>query len=151
MSTPLAQIEYGKIFLKSFRREMEQMRDEALRESAPILRREEEAAIRAYWFDSGATLESLEEEFIEQGDTKIYRLQPTAASERGFPYPTAGEYGTGQRGRETGQPAPAGWKYGDKPGMEARRFSRIAVGAARPQIEDVWRLKVRELAASLNG
>lgn len=145
MSTPLARIEYGKIFLKSFRREVEQLRDDALNQSAQILRREEEASIRARWYDTGATLASLEEEVIEQGDTKTYRLSPTTR------YSPFGEYGTGQRGARTGQPAPAGWTYGNQPGMEARRYSRIAVGIARPQIEDVWRLKVREFAAGLSG
>ena len=150
MSESLARIEFGRIFLKSYRRELETMRDEALNESAQILRREEEASIRRYWYDSGATLESLEETIIEQGDTKTYRLSPTAVSEQGFPYPTAGEYGTGQRGAATGQPAPTGWTYGNRPGMEARRFSRIAVGLARSQVEDIWRLKVREFAAGLS-
>lgn len=145
MSEQLATIEYGKIFLKSFRREIEQMRDEALNESAQILRREEEASIRAHWYDTGATLASLEDEVIEQGDTKTYRLSPTTH------YSPFGEYGTGQRGARTGQPSPTGWTYGNQPGMEARRYSRIAVGIARPQIEDVWRLKVREFAAGLSG
>lgn len=145
MSTPLAQIEYGKIFLKSFRREMEQMRDEGLNESAQILRREVESSIRTRWYLLGRTLESLEEEIIDEGDRKTYRLSPTA------PHAIFGEYGTGQRGAATGQPAPAGWTYGNQPGMAARRFSRIAIDVARPQIEDAWRLKVRELAASLNG
>lgn len=145
MSEQLATIEYGKIFLKSFRREIEQMRDEALNESAQILRREEEASIRARWYLLGRTLESLEEEIIDEGDKKTYRLSPSA------PHGIFGEYGTGQRGKETGQPAPTGWTYGSQPGMEARRYSRIAVGVARPQIEDVWRLKVREFAAGLSG
>lgn len=144
MSTPLVQIEYGKIFLKSFRREVEHLRDDALNQSAQILRREEEASIRARWFDTGATLASLEEEVIEQGDTKTYRLSPTTF------YAPFGEYGTGQRGARTGQPAPTGWTYGQREGMEARRFSRAAIDVARPQIEDVWRLKVREFAAELS-
>lgn len=146
----MATIEYGKIFLKSYRRGLESMRDEGLTESAQILRREVESSIRRYWYDTGATLESLEEEVVEQGNTKTYRLSPTAVSERGFPYPTAGEYGTGQRGSRTGQPAPRGWTYGNQPGMEARRFSRIAVDVARPQVDDIWRLKVREFAAGLS-
>lgn len=140
----LATVEYGAIFRKSFRRELEQMRDEALNQSAQILRREVESSIRQRWYDTGATVESLEEEVIEQGNTKIYRLSPTTF------YAPFGEYGTGQRGRETGQPAPTGWTYGNQPGMTARRFSRIAVDVARPQIDDIWRLKVREFAAELS-
>lgn len=141
----LATVEYGTIFRRSFRRELEQMRDEALNQSAQILRREEEASIRSRWYDVGATLQSLEDEIIDEGDKKTYRLSPTTF------YAVFGEYGTGQRGRATGQPAPQGWTYGERAGMEARRYSRIAVGVARPQIEDIWRLKVREFAAGLNG
>lgn len=143
MSDQLVRIKFGKIFLKSFRREVEQMRDEALTDSTQIIRREEESSIRERWYLLGRTLESLEEEVIDDGDRKTYRLSPTA------PHAIFGEYGTGRRGAATGEPAPRGWDYGDQPGMEARRYSRIAVGLARPQVEDVWRLKVRELAASL--
>ena len=143
MSTPLVQIQFGKIFLKSFRREVEQARDEALNESAPILRRELEASMRERWYRSGASLESLAEEVIDEGERKSYRIGPTTF------YSPFGEWGTGQRGAATGQPAPSGWTYGNQRGMEARRFGRIAVENARPQIEDVWRLKVRELATSL--
>lgn len=145
MSEPLAQIEYGKIFLKSFRHEVEQARDEGLTEGAQILRREEEASIRARWYDTGATLESLEEEVIEEGDTKTYRLSPTTF------YAIFGEYGTGQRGAATGEPAPIGYRYGPSAGMEARRYSRIAVGIARPQVEDLFRVKVQELAVRLTS
>lgn len=143
MSTPLATVQYGRIFLKSFRREVEQTRDEALTEGAKILRREEEASIRQRWYLLGRTLGSLTEEIVVEGDTKTYRLIPTAD------HAAFGEYGTGQRGAATGQPAPRGWKYGDKPGMAARRYSRIAVGIARPQVEDVFRLRVREMAQRL--
>lgn len=143
MVDQLARVEFGKIFLKSFRREVELTRDEALSESAPILRREVEASMRARWYRTGASVESLEDEVIDEGDRKTYRLSPTTR------YSIFGEYGTGRRGAATGEPAPVGYRYGPSAGMEARRFARIAVGAARPQIEDVWRLKVRELATSL--
>lgn len=143
MADQLARVQFGKIFLKSFRREVESIRDEAFNDSTQIIRREEEASIRQRWYKLGRTLESLEEEVVDEGDRKIYRLSPTAL------HAIFGEWGTGQRGRATGQPAPRGWRYGDRAGMEARRYSRIAVGLARPQVEDVWRLKVRELAASL--
>lgn len=143
MSDQLARIEFGKIFLKSLRREVEQARDEALTDSSGILRREVETSIRERWYKLGRTLESLEDDVIDDGERKTYQLIPTAA------HAIFGEYGTGRRGAASGQPAPRGWRYGDKPGMEARRFSRIAVGIARPQVEDIFRLKVRELAASL--
>lgn len=141
----LVEVQLGKIFLKSFRREVEQARDEALADSSQILRREVESSIRERWYRLGRTLQSLEDDVIDEGDRKTYQLIPTAA------HAIFGEYGTGQRGAATGQPAPAGWRYGSKPGMAARRFSRIAVGIARPQVEDVFRLKVRELAASLTN
>lgn len=143
MSTPLAHVQFGRIFLKSFQREVEQTRDEALKESAPIIRRELESSIRQRWYRTGASLASVEDEVIEQGDTKTYRVGP-----RMF-YDIFGEYGTGRRGAVTGQPAPTGYRYGPSAGMAARRFARIAVGVARPQVEDVWRLKVRELAGRL--
>lgn len=143
MSESLAKIEYGRIFLKSFRSEVERTRDEGLGESAPILRRELESSIRERWFDTGASLASVQDETIIEGDTKTYRVGPTMF------YDIFGEYGTGRRGAATGRPAPTGYRYGPKPGMAARRFGRIAVGVARPQVEDVWRLKVRQLAASL--
>jgi hypothetical protein len=144
MSEQLAKVQLGKIFLKSFRREVEQARDEALAEGAKILRREEEASIRQRWYLLGRTLGSLQEEVISEGDRKIYRLTPTA------PHAIFGEYGTGQRGKASyDPPQPSGWKYGDQPGMRARIYSRIAVGIARPQVEDVFRLKVQELANRL--
>lgn len=143
MSESLAQVELGQIFLKSFRRELESMRHEAVVESGRIIRREEESSIRERWYLLGRTLNSLEEEITTSGDDETYQLRVTA------PHGIFGEYGTGQRGRATGQPAPSGWTYGDKPGMAARRYSRIAVGIARPQVEDVFRLKVRELAEEL--
>lgn len=145
MSQNLATIKYGAIFLKSFRREVEQARDEAFADSAKIVRREEEASIRQRWYRTGATLESLEEEVIVVGDKKTYRLVPSTF------YAIFGEYGTGARGSRTGKPAPRGWKYGthEKGSMAARRYSRIAVGIARPQVNDVFRQRVRELAANL--
>ncbi len=143
MSEQLATVEYGKIFLKSLRTLLEATRDEALSESATIIRREEEASMRQRWYRTGASVESLQDEVISEGDKKAYRLSPTTF------YSIFGEYGTGQRGRETGEPAPVGYTYGPSRGMAARRFSRIAIANARPQIEDVWRLKVRELAAGL--
>lgn len=143
MSEQLATVQYGKIFLKSFRGEVEQVRDEGLAEGASILRREVESSIRERWYAIGRTLNSLEDDVITEGDKKTYQLIPRAA------HAIFGEYGTGVRGRATGQPAPKGWEYGNKPGIAARRFSRIAVGIAQPQINDVFRLKVRELAARL--
>lgn len=143
MSTPLARIEYGRIFLKSFQHEMERTRDEALKESAPIIRRELESSIRQRWYRTGASLGSVDDEIVEQGDTKTYRVGP-----RMF-YDIFGEYGTGRRGAATGTPAPVGYRYGPSAGMDARRFARIAVGVAQPRVEDVWRLKVRELGQRL--
>lgn len=139
----LVNVQYGKIFLKSFRREVEQVRDEGLIEGARILRREEEASIRQRWFKLGRTLGSLTEEIVTEGDKKTYRLIPTAM------HAIFGEYGTGLRGAATGGPPPRGYRYGSKPGIAARRYSRIAIAIARPQIEDVFKLKVRELAENL--
>lgn len=143
MSTPLVTVQYGKIFLKSFRGEIEQVRDEGLVEGARIVRREEETSIRQRWFALGRTLGSLTEEVIVEGDKKTYRLIPTAM------HAIFGEYGTGLRGAATGGPPPRGYRYGNKPGIAARRYSRIAIAIARPQVEDVFKLKVRDLAKQL--
>lgn len=129
----LATLHLSPIF-RNFRLRNERLRDDIAQEGGAILRREEESSIRLRWFDSGKTLNSLQEEFVTEGDSRIYRLTPTAVSKRGAPYPLFGEYGTGRRGRQTGRPAPRGYSYGDRLGMKARRFSRIAVNIARPQV-----------------
>lgn len=133
MAEVLAHVHLSPVF-RNFKQRIESLRDDILTEGGKILRREEESSIRLRWFDSGATLTSLQEEVVSEGEKKIYRLFPTATSPQGFPYPTAGEYGTGRRGAATGRHAPRGWKYGDKQGMKARRYSRIAVAIARPQV-----------------
>lgn len=128
----LVTIEYGSIF-SNFESRIRALQSQIVTEGGKILRQEEEESIRLRWYDSGETLRSLKEEFADEGDTKIYRLFPTATN-RGFPYPTAGEYGTGREGARTGQPAPSGWVYGNSRGMRARRYSRIAVAQAKPRV-----------------
>lgn len=129
----LVTVEYGSVFSK-FESRIRALHADITTEGGKILRQEEEESIRLRWYDSGETLRSLKEEVVVEGDTQIYRLFPTATSKRGFPYPTAGEYGTGREGARTGQPAPSGWVYGDSTGMRARRYSRIAVAQARPRV-----------------
>lgn len=131
--TQLATLQLSPIF-RNFRSRVERLRDDILTEGGKILRREEESSIRLRWFDSGKTLSSLSEEIVTDGERKTYRLTSTATSKRGAPYPLFGEYGTGRRGRATGRPAPRGYRYGDHAGMRARRFSRIAVAIAQPQV-----------------
>jgi hypothetical protein len=113
---------------------MESLRDSIVSSGGKILREEEESSIRLRWFDKGVTLRSLQDETVTEGDARIYRLFPTATSKSGAPYPLFGEYGTGRAGAVSGQPAPSGYTYGDKPGMRARRYSRIAVAQARPKV-----------------
>lgn len=129
----LVTVEYGSVF-SNFESRIRALQSQIVIEGGKILRQEEEESIRLRWYDSGETLRSLKEEFAHEGDTKIYRLFPTAKSKRGFPYPTAGEYGTGREGARTGQPAPSGWVYGNSRGMRARRYSRIAVAQAKPRV-----------------
>lgn len=129
----LVTIQLGSIF-HNFESRIRALQSEIVVEGGKVLREEEEQSIRLRWYDKGATLRSLQEEVVVEGDTKIYRLFPTATSKRGFPYPLAGEYGTGREGARTGQPAPAGWVYGQSRGMRARRFSRIAVAQAKPRV-----------------
>ena len=131
--TQLATYTLSPIF-RTFGRDMERLRDEILEIGGPTLRREEEASIRERWYRTGNTLRSLREEIVTIGDKKVYRLFPTARSERGASYPLFGEYGTGRRGAGSGSPVPRGYRHGPKPGMEARRFSRVAVQKARPEI-----------------
>lgn len=133
MADQLVTVQLSPIF-RNFRQRVERLRDDILTEGGKILKREEQSSIRLRWFDSGKTLESLQDEVITEGNSKTYRLFPTATSPKGAPYPLFGEYGTGQRGRASGQPAPAGYKYGDGIGMTARRYSRIAVTIAEPQV-----------------
>lgn len=139
----LVTVEYGSVF-SNLRSRIESFRDDVLTEGSKILREEEEASIRLRWFDKGKTLNSLQEEVVTDGETKIYRLFPTATSKRGAPYPLFGEYGTGQAGARTGGPAPAGYTYGPSKGMAARRYSRIAVANAQPKV----RAKAREIIAN---
>lgn len=128
----LVTVEYGSVF-SNFESRIRALQSQIVTEGGKILKQEEEESIRLRWYDSGETLRSLQEEFADEGDTKIYRLFPTATN-RGFPYPTAGEYGTGREGARTGQPAPSGWVYGNSRGMRARRYSRIAVAQAKPRV-----------------
>lgn len=116
-------------FLRGFRSRIERLRDEILEVSAPTLRREEEASIRARFYRTGAGLRSLQDRIVEDGNKKTYQLFPTAF------YMIFGEYGTGRRGAASGKPTPRGWRYGSKPGMDARRFSRLALAKAKPEIE----------------
>ena len=129
----LVTLQLGSAF-RNFQKRIEQLRDSIVAEGGGILRREEESSIRLRWFDTGKTVNSLQEEVITEGDKKTYRLFPTAVSKSGAPYPLFGEYGTGRRGAATGRPAPRGYRYGDSQGMAARRYSRIAVSIARPQV-----------------
>jgi hypothetical protein len=119
------------------------LRDQLLFDSAKIVRQEEETSIRRLWHDQGRTLRSLQQRFILEGDSFRYELEPTA------PHAMFGEYGTGRRGAATGQPAPKGWRYGPRKGIAARRYSRIAVAAAKPQIDALAKQRVRVFAANL--
>jgi hypothetical protein len=129
----LVELQLGRVF-STFRKSVEALQDDILLDAAQIMRREEETSIRERWYRSGATLGSLQEELVIDGPRKTFRLFPTATN-KGAPYPLFGEYGTGRLGAATGRPAPRGYKYGQQAGMAARRFSRIAVSLARPQIE----------------
>lgn len=118
------------------------LRDQLLFDSAKILRQEEETSIRRLWYDKGRTLRSLKPRFVLEGDSFRYELEPTA------PHGMFGEYGTGRQGALTGQPAPKGWRYGQRRGMAARRYSRIAVAATKPQIDAMAQQKLQQFAAN---
>lgn len=129
----------------NFRQRVEGLRDSILADGQVIMRREWSLSVRQRFFRSGATLASVQEETVEEDNRKTWRLFPTATNE-GAPYPLFGEYGTGRRGAASGQPAPTGYHYGQRAGMRARRFSRIAVSVASPQVGDMARLKARQFA-----
>jgi len=150
MADELVQLNLSPIF-HTFRHEVEDLRDNVLKDAAKIMRREEEASIRQRWYRSGTTLRSLQEKVITEGNTKVYQLFPTAVSSKGAPYPLFGEYGTGKAGALSGRPAPQGYKYGDRPGMEARRYSRSAVKVAQPQILQASIERVRRFAANMTN
>lgn len=136
----LAQIQFGRIF-DSYERDLRHMQRDALVESGKILRREQESSMRRRWYRTGASVEALGQgEIIEEGDSVTFRLVT------GKFYDIFGEYGTGQRGAATGQPVPPFYRYGSKSGMGARRFSRLAIDAATPQIRDLHLLKTRQFA-----
>lgn len=141
----LVTLQLSPIF-HDFRSRVETLRDRILLDGSRILRREEEASIRRLWYKTGATLQSLKEETVTEGEKKSYRLWPTAVSKSGAPYPLFGEYGTGRLGAQTGRPAPAGYRYGDKAGMAARRYSRIAVRTAKLQVDAMAKERVRRFA-----
>jgi hypothetical protein len=122
------------------RQRVEGLRDEILASGRTILRREYALSVHQRFFHTGAGLQSTTEETVESGNRKTYRLRPTAF------YMIFGEYGTGRRGAATGRPAPRGYRYGDRPGMTARRFGRIAVAVAAPQVRDMAVLKARRFA-----
>lgn len=130
-------------FLSNFRSRIEDLRDDILENTAPILRREQEASIREKFYRTGTGLRSLQDEIVTEGQKKVYRLFPTAF------YMIFGEYGTGRRGSVSGRPTPRGWRYGQKPGMTARRYSRIAVDKARPQIDRVANERAKAFARNV--
>ena len=142
MADEFVTLTLGRVF-RDFRQQVEALRDDILLEGAQVLRREEETSIRQRWFRTGATVNSLQEELIIDKSSKTYRLFPTATN-KGAPYPTFGEYGTGRLGAQTGEPAPRGYRYGAGAGMAARRFSRIAVAQARPEIDRLAIEKVKQ-------
>lgn len=141
----LVTVQLSPIFT-DFRSRVETLRDRILTDAGRILKREEQVSIRQRWHRTGATLVSLKEEVTTDGNRKTYKLFPTAVSKAGAPYPLFGEYGTGRLGASTGRPAPLGYKYGEKVGMAARRYSRIALSVARPLIDSMAKERVRRFA-----
>jgi hypothetical protein len=135
----LAELQLSPIF-HDLRKRMERLRDSILQDARPIVRRKWALSVHQRFFRTGAGLQSAVDEFVTEGERKIYRLFPTAF------YMIFGEYGTGRRGAATGRPAPQGYRYGPKPGMAARRFGRIALGLARPQIEKAASDRARQFA-----
>jgi len=138
-----ATVHYGKVF-DTFEQRLRAMQAETLKDSGTVMRREVESSMRARWYRTGASLGALGKgEVISEGSKLIWRLT------FGKFYDIFGEYGTGQRGSASGQPAPKGYTYGDKPGMTARRFGRLAIDTAAPQIRDLHLLAMRQFAGGV--
>jgi len=129
----------------NFRSRIESLRDAMLTDGREIMRREWSLSVRERFYLTGKGLASgmsaEAEKIIEDGNRKTWRMTPTEIRM------TFGEYGTGRRGAQSGQTAPAGYRYGQRQGMRARRFSRIAVSIAAPQVRDMAILKARSFAA----
>jgi hypothetical protein len=145
LSTPLVTVRYAKVF-DNYERELRKAQAEATKDSGAILRRHVEQSMRLRWYRTGASVEALSKgEVIEEGNRVTFRLVG------GKFYDIFGEYGTGVRGAATGQPAPKGYTYGghEKGSMTARRFSRLAIDAARSEIQDLHLLKMREFARGM--
>jgi len=142
----LVELHLGSIF-HDFRGRVELLRDDILAGASKILLKEEQASIRRRWYRTGATLASLRETTTLEGNRKTYTIEPTATN-RGAPYPLFGEYGTGRRGAASGRPAPRGYLYGSKIGMDARRYSRIALASAKPQIVAMARNFARNMTVN---
>lgn len=124
-----------------FRQRVEGLRDAVLSDGRTIIRREWALSVRERFYRTGAGLQSAGQgKVIAEGNKKTYRLAPTAF------YMIFGEYGTGRRGAASGQPAPPGYRYGSRVGMTARRFSRIAINVAAPQVRDAAIQRAREFA-----
>lgn len=114
-------------------------RDVHLRASG-ILRFEERLSVSQRFYRTGQGLLSLFEQQLEEGNKLRYEITFLRR------YMLFGEYGTGRRGATSGRPAPRGYTYGQRAGMTARRFSRIAVAAAKPKIDRMARERARQLA-----
>lgn len=133
------QLQLSPIF-RDLRGRVERLRDVILTDSRPLLRQAYATSVHTRFFRTGAGLQSTIEQFSAEGDRKSYQLIPTAF------YMIFGEYGTGQRGRATGQPAPAGYRYGPSKGMVARRFGRLALQAIRPAVDQLARQRAAQFA-----
>lgn len=136
------QYQQGRIF-RAFRSDMRDLQRDIHSRASLIVRFQEETAIqhgKSRFYRSGRGLLSLFERQLEEGNKLLYEITFLRF------YMIFGEYGTGKRGAATGPPAPLGYTYGQKPGMAARRFSRIAVGRARPQVDKMAKERVRRYA-----
>ena len=137
----LVELQLSPIF-QDFKARMQGLQNAITLDSKSILRREYATNVHQRFFRTGAGLQSTIEEIVTEGNKQTYRLIPQAF------YMIFGEYGTGRRGAATGQPAPRGYRYGPKPGMAARRFGRIALATAKPEIDKAALARIQQFAAN---
>lgn len=121
------------------RRIRSKMLVEAPREALSTLFNYVRASVRFRAYRTGALLRSPEERF-ERGD-----LQARATLFTDLFYAKFVEFGTGQRGKQSGVKPPPGYVYGPAQGMTARRPFQLALRDARPEIVKVYRRKAKEL------
>jgi hypothetical protein len=130
-------------FLAHFGERVAEFQEELVEDLRPTVMDRYRQSIARRWYDTGATHNTLLEKRERQAPRSMFRVEATT------PYAKFGEWGTGQRGQATGQPAPSGYKYGSKRGIAARRYTRLAVAEMTPELRAQARARVAAFARNV--